>query len=81
MDIYSFFNSKDIAEHLRKLEYEFTTPEAAFLVWKNHTMNLKEKHAAWKEIIRTMPNCSMPERPNMREIDDFHEFLRTYMKM
>ena len=32
MDIYRFIDSRDMREHLQKLNYAFTTPEAAFLV-------------------------------------------------
>ena len=33
MDIYRFIDSRDMREHLQKLNYTFTTPEAAFLVY------------------------------------------------
>ena len=81
MDIYRFIDSRDIREHLRKLGYRFTTPEAAFLVWHCHTATLDEKIAAWQEIIDTMPNCSMGPRRLGLDIPDFHEFLRRYINL
>lgn len=81
MDIFRFIDSSDIREHLRKINYPFTTPEAAFLVWHCETAALEEKFAAWEEIIRTMPNCEMAERLNMEAIPDFHAFLRRYMDL
>lgn len=81
MDIYSLFESKDMREYLRKIGYKFSTEEAAFLVYVNDGMTIKQKHAAWQEIIDTMPNCSLDERFNMKAIPDFHGFLRKYMKL
>lgn len=81
MDIYRFVDSRDIREHLEKINYDFSTQEAAYIVWHCRTASLTEKESAWNEIIKTMPNCSLEERLNMMEIPDFHEFLRTYMKL
>ena len=81
MDIYRFVDSRDIREHLKQLDYQFTTPETAFLVWYCHTATLDEKIAAWQEIIDTMPNCSMGPRRLGLDIPDFHEFLRRYINL
>ena len=34
MGIYRFLDSKDIRAHLQSLRYDFTLPEAAFLIWQ-----------------------------------------------
>lgn len=81
MDIFRFLNSKDIREHLKRLGYSFTAPEAAFLVWQCRGVTLKEKMAAWREIIRTMPDCSMEERLNMDEMPSIHGFLEQYITL
>ena len=59
MNIYRFINSKDIRAHLQSLRYDFTPPEAAFLVWQCATATLSEKHIAWRELIQTMPDCAI----------------------
>lgn len=46
IDIYRFIDSCDIREYLQKLNYRFTTPEAAFLVYWCKSASLKEKFAA-----------------------------------
>ena len=61
MDIYNFINSKDIQEYLRGINYTFTTPEAAFLVYMCKHVTLEEKFQAWFEIIRTMPDSELEE--------------------
>ena len=62
MDLFRFIDSKDIREHLRQIGYSFTAPEAAFLVWQCRNATLKEKFAAWREIIETMPDCSLTRK-------------------
>lgn len=80
MNIYEYFNSRDIAEHCKSIGYTFTSIEIAYLVWHSNHHTLEDKHRAWQEIIETMPD--EPFRPNW----DFgehtlHSFLRTYMRL
>ena len=42
MDIYRFIDSRDMREHLQKLNYPFTPPEAAFLVYRCKAATLDE---------------------------------------
>lgn len=81
MNIFRFINSKDIREYLRELQYQFTVPEAAFLIFMSRIVPLKEKFDAWQEIINTMPDCSLEERPNMKALPSFHQFLKDYMAL
>ena len=81
MDIYRFLDSKDIRAHLQSLRYDFTLPEAAFLVWQCATAALSEKHDAWREMIRTTPDCRMEPRRNMYEIQSMHGFLQDYIEL
>ena len=81
MDLFRFIDSKDIREHLRQIGYSFTAPEAAFLVWQCRSVTLKEKIAAWREISRTISDCSMGERLNMDEMPSIHEFLEQYITL
>ena len=78
MDLFRFIDSKDIREHLRQIGYSFTAPEAAFLVWQCRSTTLKEKIAAWREIIETMPDCSLTRREK-EPIGNCHDFLRRHI--
>lgn len=81
MDIYNLINSKDVRNYLQDIHYQFTTPEAAFIVyWCKHA-TLDKKMEAWQEIIKTMPDCSMEKRWNMMHIDSFHAFLEVYITL
>ncbi len=79
-DIYEYFNSRDIAEHCRNINYKFSAIEAAYVVWHSNHHTLADKHNAWEKIIDTMPDERF--HPNW----DFnghtlHSFLRTYMQL
>lgn len=79
MDIFRFIRSNAIKAYLKKINYSFSTPEAAYLIWQSQEIPLKEKFKAWGEVIAHLPNDSMPERMNMMEIKSVHDFLKEYM--
>ena len=79
--MFRFINSKDIRDYLRQIDYSFTAPEAAFLVWQCRSATLKEKITAWREIIETMPDCSMEKRMNMDAMHSVHKFLEQYITL
>ena len=80
MDILRFINSRDIREHLEQIHYEFNSLEAAWLIWWCQTASIPEKHAAWQELIDTMPDCVIPEQNSATLPQSLHSFLRKYMK-
>lgn len=81
MDIYRFIDSKDIRKYLQTIGYNFSTTEAAFLVWQSTKTTLDEKFTAWREIIDTMPDCSIDARRNSDYIESFHTALQNCMKL
>ena len=90
IDTASFLNSKDIAEYWYKIGWNsYCTPlQSAYIVRQNHTKTLEEKHAAWREIIGTMPDCPVAighRKTNMGISDvlagSLHEFLQAFMRL
>lgn len=79
MDIYEFIESKDIREHCRKMQYKFTAQESAFLIWQSDK-TIQQKHAAYREIINTMPDEKLNDRICTSEFEQLHEFLSKYME-
>lgn len=77
MDIYSFINSKDIGEYCRKINYQFNPIEASYLIWRSKRRTLKERHAAWTELIKSTLDIPVPDS----EYKSLHEFLNDYMTM
>ena len=81
MEITSFINSNDIREYLEKINYKFTPLEAAWLVYQCKLISIPEKQEAFKEIIRTMPDCEVKNRFNTVPQKSLHEFLGKYISL
>ena len=81
MDIYQYVNSKDIRAHLEAIGYRFNALEAAWLVYECKNATMEEKHAAWREIIETMPDMEMGFKDYVEPIESLHGFLRDYTAM
>lgn len=79
-DILEFLDSPDIKEHLKDIGYEFTTPEAAFIVDRSNEKTLQQKIEGWQKVIDNMPNCAMTRRHGTLSIPNFHVFLRDVIK-
>ena len=62
MDFTEFLNSKDIAEHLRKNDWELSPEGALYVIHgsKNHT--LAEKREAYLSLLAQYPNYKLKER-------------------
>ena len=80
MNIYDFFNSRDIAKHCHDIDHKFTATEMAYLVWYSDHHTIAQKHAAWNYIIENMPDEAITQfgftTPMM-----LHDFLRKYMAL
>ena len=72
MNIYEYFNSRDVAEHCKKLGRCFSGREMAYLIWQSNHHSLAQKIAAWEELICTMPDEEL-------EGGGLHHFLRSYI--
>lgn len=77
MDIYHFIKSKAVIDHLKKIQHNFTPLESAYVIWQSEAP-LKEKHAAWREIIDTMPDGPIPETKSNRDLS-LHQYLEELM--
>lgn len=80
MDIFRFINSRDIREYLKIRNYPFTSLEAAWLIYQCRCATIKEKHEAWQELIQTMPDCAVAERPHTAHHESLHQFLKEYIR-
>ena len=82
MDLYQYVNSKDIRAHLQNIGYQFNALEAAWLVYQHRGITMDERHAAWREIIETMPDMRVEYSDDSREpFESLHQLLRDYMEM
>ena len=81
MDAYEFINSKDVCEYLAGQNYQLTPVQRAFLVWQSKRHTLEQKHAAWNDIINTLPDCPVEERINCKGWASLHSMLQGYMAL
>ena len=79
MNVLRFINSKDIREYLKTINYEFNSLEAAWLIYQCKNITIKEKHTAWRELIKIMPDCEIHERMNTEPQKSLHMYLRKYI--
>lgn len=57
MNVYEWLESPDVREYLENIHYEFTLPEAFYVIRENEQRALEEKFAAWEELLDVMPDC------------------------
>lgn len=81
MNIYPFINSRDIRVYLKSVDYSFSSLEAAWLIWKSKYTSVREKHAAWKELMESMPDCKIEERASTRPYPSLHRLLERLMEV
>lgn len=89
MDFLKFINSNAIRNHLKNINYEFSSVEAAFIVWQSGCCTIEERHDAWKYIVENMQDVRVLDfmtssyRHDLDECygKDFmlHEYLRQYI--
>ena len=81
-DILRFIDSRELRDRLEKENYQFSSLEAAWLIHECKEATVEEKHRAWKDLIETMPDCSVPRIYIFGpQLDSLHAFLNRYMEL
>jgi len=75
MNIYSYIISPDIADHCQKIGHVFNSLEMAVIIAISEK-TIKEKHAAWREIIADYPDMPIHDSLNFDARESLHVFLR-----
>lgn len=81
MDIYRFIQSEAMREHLKRIDYTFSGPEMAYIIWQCPDATLEERIEAWQEITDTLPDCLLPECVRSEKLSGFHDFLKKYIEL
>ena len=81
MNFYRFIDSADVRDHLEGKQYRFSPLEAAFVVWQSRSASMEKRHAAWQEIIETLPDTDIPCERWKAPRESLHAFLRDYMAL
>lgn len=74
MNIYDFFNSKDIAVHCQKIGYKPSPWEKAYIIGLSQYHTMAQKHNGWEDLLRSEPDSMRPD--NWGEGKSLHTFLR-----
>lgn len=83
MNVYEWLESPDVREYLESIHYEFTLPEAFYVIRENEQRALEEKIAAWEELLDAMPDCPFSMDPNCGgkvETESFHMAVREFIE-
>jgi len=75
MNIYSYIISPDIADHCQKIGHVFNSLEMAVIIAISEK-TIKEKHAAWREIIADYPDMPIHDSLNFDARKSLHDFLK-----
>jgi hypothetical protein len=78
MDIYSFIDSHDIAEHCRAIGQTWTPFEMAVIIGYS-SRTVADKHAAWRELIADYPDMPTIANFRTRVYKSFHKKLNELM--
>lgn len=62
MEIFKYINSKDIAEHLKKIDYQFNAFESACIILDTYKIPMRERLKALKDILYFLSDCKGVDR-------------------
>lgn len=79
MNVTDWIDSADVAAHLKQIGYAPAPADCAWLIWQNRNMTLKQRFAAWRELIAA--TADQPFSAGGRELPSLHGFLRDYMAL
>jgi hypothetical protein len=80
-EICRFVNSKDIKHYLLEINYEFSTAEAAWLVYQCRTATLDEKIMAWKDIVNTMADQAIDSPQFDEPYESIHKVILDFIDL
>lgn len=81
MNAYDYINSKDIRSHLKKINYEFSAFEMAYLIHHSESKTLAEKLAAMRSLLSEMNDHEIPYRVSGRTVDSTRELIKGYIEL
>jgi hypothetical protein len=78
MNIFNYIKSSDIAAHCEKINHVFNPVEMAVII-DTSGKTIKEKHAAWRELISEYPDMPVHGSCNFDEQESLHTYLQELM--
>lgn len=91
MDIYSYLNSKDVADYCRSINHQFNALESVFIIFHCRRISVETKHRLYRKIMREMPDMKLSKHQRLRWrehllfseslFDALHEFISDQEQM
>ena len=78
--VLKFVNSNDVRKHLQAINYQFSVPEYAYLIWQNKSLSVTQKHLEFQLLIGTTDSC-LVKASNCREGWDLHQTIKDYVAL
>ncbi len=78
--VFKFVNSNDVRKHLQAINYQFSVPEYAYLIWQNKCLSVTQKHLEFQLLIDTTDSC-LVKTSNCREGWDLHQTIKDYVAL
>jgi len=72
MDIYSFLNSSDIAEHCRNIGHTWTPFDMAVIIGIS-SRPMEERHTGWRDLVANYPDMPTPKNMHYESYPSLHE--------
>ena len=79
MDVFDFINSRDVAQHLRDLDYKFSLLEKCFVISRSYKATIKQKQMALKQILATEQDQPVPARRWTKQLPSLFEQIQKMM--
>ncbi len=79
-NVFKFINLDDLLKHLRDIDYQFSAPEYAYLIWQNRHLSVFQKHQEFQLLIESTDSCPV-KTANCRNGWDLHQTISNYVAM
>ncbi len=78
--VFKFINSTEVMKYLHDINYQFSVPEYAFLIWQSKNFSVAQKNQEYQLLIKSTDNCSV-KTSNCREGWDLHQTIKDYVAL
>ena len=78
--VFKFINSNDVRKHLQEIDYRFTAPEYAYLIWQNKRLSVAQKQLEFQLLIESTDSC-LVKTANCRDGWDLHQTIKDYVAL
>ena len=75
-----FINSADIRKYLQDINYQFSVPEYAFLIWQSKNLTVDQRHSEFRLFLESTESC-LVKTANCRDGWDLHQTIKDIISL